>query len=338
MYAALALNALGLSDQIDTDAILANLNAYLESYGEGASAGTVAKYLMALTAGGYDCTELVATMEALETGSESVYSLVFILAVYDYGGYTVGSDAAWTLDGLIDAIIESIYEDGLIGSSYEWGGVTYTSTDTQTSAQAILALIPYMDDEDVAAAVEVLVAGIAANQNADGGYSYSAGYASDADATANIVAALAALGYDTTDAVAWLVSQADSTLDGYVDYGSADESMTSATVFMALAAYQVAPTSVYELYTVAASTDTTESTESTTDSTETTTEGTAESTETTESTTEDSSEALAATGDGALAMASLTCSFAVVLCGAGLALRRRRTAMAPARRHPASRR
>ena len=130
--------------------------------------------------------------------------------------------------------------------------------DTQTSAQAILALLPYADDADVAAAIETLTAGILAYQNDDGGFGYASySTASNLDATANIVAALAALGYDMTDAVAWLVAQADNTLDGYADNeGSYDETMTSATVLMALAAQAGldstgAAYNVYELVSVA---------------------------------------------------------------------------------------
>ena len=315
VYAAIALNALGLGSQIDTDAILASLESYEETYGYSIGAGTLAKYIMALTAGGYDCTELVAQMEALEDGTENVYSTVWILAVYDYGGYTVGGDSAWTIDGLIDAIIASIDDEGLVGA---WG-----YSDTQTTAQAILALVAYADDEEVAAALATMAAGIAAYANADGGYGY-ASYSTDSnlDATANIVAALVALGSDTTDAVAWLVAQADDTLDGYEDSAlSYDETMSSATVLMALAAYEgssagTAAYSVYDLVgTVAESDD---------DETDADTDTEAES----EDADEDEDASLAATGDPAAAAAAAAGSLALcALAGYLVAARRKSEAI-----------
>lgn len=194
-YAAVALNSLGKGASIDAAAILANLNK-----DDAMTAGRMGKYIMALTAAGIDCTKvndngtvrnLVAEMEALEKPeSMSVYDAVCILPVYQYGSYKQG-DSAMAPSALIDLILANVDDEGLFGS------LTY-GCDTQTTAQAILALLPYQSVlSDVEAAIKKAESALLSMENEDDSFAYSAQYReANLDATANVVAALEVLGYN----------------------------------------------------------------------------------------------------------------------------------------------
>ncbi|WP_307981523.1 hypothetical protein [uncultured Senegalimassilia sp.] len=256
-YAAIALNSLGKGASIDADAILANLNK-----DDGMTAGRMGKYIMALTAAGIDCTKvndngtvrnLVAEMEALEKPeTTSVYHAVCILPVYQYGSYKQG-DSAMAPSALIDIILASADGDGLFGG------------DTQTTAQAILALLPYQSvRSDVEAAIKKAESALLSMENEDGSFTYAVQYDGEKlDATANIIAALEALGYDCSSdsrlttsngstPLGYLTSVADENLAGYMDASNYDESATSAVVLMAFAAHEGARQAdgAYSVYTL----------------------------------------------------------------------------------------
>lgn len=260
--AAIALNSLGLSSNIDSAAILANLNKQASEM----TAGRMGKFIMALTAAGIDCTKvddsgsernLVSEMESLETsGSVSVYDAVWILPVYQYGSYA--QSAGMSESELVSTILDSADDAGLFGNA-QYG------CDTQTTAQGILALLPYRDSNaDVDAALTKAVETVLSYENPDGGFGYSASSTdSNLDATATIVCALEALGYDTATGkdlttesgstpLGYLVAKADSSLDGYLDASAYDESQTSAAVLLALAAHKGAQDSgeAYSVYTL----------------------------------------------------------------------------------------
>ena len=242
-YAAIALNSLGKGASTDAAAILANLNK-----DDLMTAGRMGKYIMALTAAGIDCTKvndngtvrnLVTEMEALEKPeSMSVYDAVCILPVYQYGSYKQG-DSAMAPSALIDLILANADDKGLFGS------LTY-GCDTQTTAQAILALLPYQSfHSGAAAAIKKAESALLSMENEDGSFAYSAQYReANLDATANIVAALEALGY--------LTSVADKDLTGYLDASSYNESATSAVVLMTFAAHEGARQAdgAYSVYTL----------------------------------------------------------------------------------------
>ncbi len=242
-YAAIALNSLGKGASTDAAAILANLNK-----DDLMTAGRMGKYIMALTAAGIDCTKvndngtvrnLVTEMEALEKPeSMSVYDAVCILPVYQYGSYKQG-DSAMAPSALIDLILANADDKGLFGS------LTY-GCDTQTTAQAILALLPYQSfHSGAAAAIKKAESALLSMENEDGSFAYSAQYReANLDATANVVAALEALGY--------LTSVADKDLTGYLDASSYNESATSAVVLMTFAAHEGARQAdgAYSVYTL----------------------------------------------------------------------------------------
>ena len=260
-YAAIALNSFGKGASIDAAAILANLNK-----DDLMTAGRMGKYIMALTAAGIGCTKvndngavrnLVAEMEALEKPeSMSVYDAVCILPVYQYGSYKQG-DSAMAPSALIDLILANADDKGLFGS------LTY-GCDTQTTAQAILALLPYQSfHSGAAAAIKKAESALLSMDNEDGSFAYSAQYReANLDATANVVAALEALGYNcasdsrlTTSngstPLGYLTSVADKDLTGYLDSSSYNESATSAVVLMAFAAHEGARQAdgAYSVYT-----------------------------------------------------------------------------------------
>lgn len=260
-YAAIALNSLGKGASIDAAAILANLNK-----DDLMTAGRMGKYIMALTAVGIDCTKvndngtvrnLVAETEALEKPeSMSVYDAVCILPVYQYGSYKQG-DSAMAPSALIDLILANVDDEGLFGS------LTY-GCDTQTTAQAILALLPYQSfHSGAAAAIKKAESALLSMENEDGSFAYSAQYReANLDATANVVAALEALGYNcasdsrlTTSngstPLGYLTSVADKDLMGCLDASSYNESAASAAVLMAFAAHEGARQAdgAYSVYT-----------------------------------------------------------------------------------------
>lgn len=260
-YAAVALNSFGKGASIDTDAILAKLNK-----DDAMTAGRMGKYIMALTAVGIDCTKvndngtvrnLVAEMEVLEKPeSMSVYDAVCILPVYQYGSYKQG-DSAMAPSALIDLILANVDDEGLFGS------LTY-GCDTQTTAQGILALLPYRSlHSGAAAAIKKAESALLSMENEDGSFACSAQYSgANLDATANVIAALEALGYncasdsrlttsDGSTPLGYLTSVADKDLAGYMDVSSYNESATSAVALMAFAAHEGARQAdgAYSVYT-----------------------------------------------------------------------------------------
>ena len=261
-YAAIALNSLGKGASTDAAAILANLNK-----DDLMTAGRMGKYIMALTVAGIDCTKvndngtvrnLVTEMEALEKPeSMSVYDAVCILPVYQYGSYKQG-DSAMAPSALIDLILANVDDEGLFGS------LAY-GCDTQTTAQGILALLPYRSlHSGAAVAIKKAESALLSMENEDGSFAYSAQYSgANLDATANVIAALEALGYNcasdsrlTTSngstPLGYLTSVADKDLAGYMDAFSYNESATSAVVLMAFAAHEGARQAdgAYSVYTL----------------------------------------------------------------------------------------
>ena len=245
--AAIALRAMGRTSDVAKNEVVASI-----AQSDKIAAGTMAKYITMLTAAGVDCTQvdidgttrnLVKEMEeAEEAASLTATDYVCILPVYSAQGYTTQTDAALTPEKIIDAIIDSAdATTGLVG---------YTGyPDSQTTAQAVLALLPYKDaNKNVADFIDKAKATILSMQNDDGGFSYSYGdKTSNADATAEICAALDALGYDVNGAdtasatsgktpMYYLLSQAKSDLTGYES--NWDSQMLDSDAMLALAAYK----------------------------------------------------------------------------------------------------
>ena len=263
--AAIALNAMGQGASIDVDAIKANLENYEAVRGYPITAGALGKYIMALTAAGVDCTKvtlsdgnvhnLVSEMEEKADASTlDLYSAVYILPVYKYGSYAVGTKASMGEGDLVDFVLSKANSEGLFDGGY--------GADTQTSAQAILALQPYASSNaTVKSAIEKAGKALLSYQNEDGGFAYSFAFtSSNLDATAAVVCALTALGYDCAEGkdlvmsngsspLGYLEAMADSDLSGYLTNSSYNESQTSATVLAAFVAH-ANQRAAYNVYTL----------------------------------------------------------------------------------------
>ena len=263
--AAPALALAGKSDAIDVDGILTKLDATRKAATEESplQAGTLAKYVIALTAAGQDCTalkegdkttDLIAEMESIMTATESPYSAVIILPAYDYGSY---SDAKSPLnrDALIKIILDSQAASGLFGGEY---------ASAQMTAQAILALQPYRStNPQVAEALDKGCAAMMKLQQKDGGLLYDTSEYStgtDVSTTGEAGAALLALGIDpagvnTKEAVNpegkapcdALVSLANKDLNKYE--GQWDEPMAAAYALAGLTSSKEFNTAGRFLYT-----------------------------------------------------------------------------------------
>lgn len=260
-YAAIALNSFGKGASIDAAAILANLNK-----DDLMTAGRMGKYIMAFTAAGIDCTKvndngtvrnLVAEMEALEKPeSMSVCDAVCILPVYQYGSYKQAIPP-WRRP-------PSSISFSPTQTTRACSDPLRMAAIRRLLAQAILALLPYQSfHSGAAAAIKKAESALLSMDNEDGSFAYSAQYReANLDATANVVAALEALGYNcasdsrlTTSngstPLGYLTSVADKDLTGYLDSSSYNESATSAVVLMAFAAHEGARQAdgAYSVYT-----------------------------------------------------------------------------------------
>ncbi len=244
--AAVALNQLGMGSQLDADAIVANLEKSIAA-GNFIS-GTYGKYILALTAAGVDCTNITFSDGSVHNAVEEMGTMVDNETPYIYGMvsalpvYQSYADNSGRETRLIDAILDAQSDAGLFGAT-GW-------EDTQTTAQAIVALLPYRDSRtDVKEAIEKAVDALYDMQNEDGGFAYSKkGTASNLDATSAIIVALTSLGYDCAEGkdlttsngsspLGWLVAQADQdSLDGFTRLSNWDETMSAATALLALTA------------------------------------------------------------------------------------------------------
>ncbi len=261
---AVAAHACSADATFDADAIAAALNE-ADGGEKPLGAGTLAKYITALTAAGVDCTrvadasgsyqDLIEEMVArTNIDTLDVFSAVVMLPVYSMGYQGIALSVV-TPQQLIDVILASQAESGLIG---------YTGfEDSQTTAQAIRALLPYKSDEKVSAAIDKAVAKLLSMQLADGGFAYmdstdGSAPESNIDATADIVTTLCALGYNCVNGknltaengatpVSYLVSKADADLSGFVAVSEFSEELTAATVACALAAAANSTSGAYDV-------------------------------------------------------------------------------------------
>lgn len=255
--AAIALNSLGKGEDIDVDAITKSLIKDEKRAKDGLSGGQYGCYIMMLTAGGIDCTaanidgttrNLVKEMEEIVADTEPTPDeAVFMLPVFGNDGYTPSKDS--TIEDLVGAIWMFQDDEG-----YIWPSETAETYSIPLTSQAVLALIPFTDDKDLAKAfgkgalqdaVDAAAEGLADAQLIDGSWPLD-GLALEGDvpSTAYATAALVALGADPqkdlktsndSTPLGYLTAHADKSLDGYTDLGGS-EPVTSATVLLALAA------------------------------------------------------------------------------------------------------
>lgn len=257
--AALALNALGKGADIDADGLVKRLLKD-EKAGGSLTLGQYGRYIMALTAAGIDCAKaqiggktrnLVVEMEKLtETTEPTAEEAVYLLPVYGNDNYR--NINGMTPEELIELILAAQDDEGFF-----WADEKAESYSMPLTSRAVLALVPYLDDElvdkklsdEVAAAVDAASEALYDAQLIDGSWpAHGLALEGDVPATAYATTALVALGAnpekdlktsnDSTP-LGYLTAHADKALDGYTaadGVAKSDEPATSATVLMALAA------------------------------------------------------------------------------------------------------
>ncbi len=250
--AAIALNALGKGADIDVDALVKNFLKD-EKSDAGLTLGQYGRYIMALTAGGIDCAKaqigsktrnLVVEMEKLsETTDPTLEDAVYLLPVYGNDKYRNISGV--TPEGLIDLLLAAQDDDGFF-----WASEKADTYSIPLTGQALLALMPYAEDDDeVAAAVVSASEALYDAQLIDGSWPADGlALTGDVPATAYATTALVALGADPSKdlktsndstPLGYLTAHADKALDGYADLDGMEkdaEPAASAAVLMALAA------------------------------------------------------------------------------------------------------
>ena len=159
------------------------LLSYLEN-NEAHSATTRQKYALALISVGSN-NEYINTTLNEATGKLGIMSLVYGLHILN-NGYTSDSHTA---DSIINEILSLTLEDS------GWA-LTGNVADIDVTAMTIQALTPhYKENEAVKAAIDNALNLLSKRQNEDG--SFSSYGASNAESTAQVIAALSGLGIDS---------------------------------------------------------------------------------------------------------------------------------------------
>ena len=142
-------------------------------------------------------------------GMQGLNGWIFALITLDAKCYDVPSDAVYTRDGIITAILDAQTDEGGFGLS---GG----TPDVDITAMTLQALAPYYhNDPDVQGSVDRALGWLSTQQN-DSGDFVSWG-AATAEGTAQTVIALCSLGIDPrTDAR--FVKNGNSVMDGLLQY------------------------------------------------------------------------------------------------------------------------
>ena len=234
--AALGLAYLGKEALVDIDFLEAEADKI-----EGA--GTLAKYVMALSAAG-DTEAAEFYMDRIDRTlekTESFYDLVLILPAYNMVGMEP-SGAKYTKTNLIESILAQQTEDGLFPLQY---------SGAQETGEALFALAPYADDATVAGVSDALAkarAAIVDQMDPNTGIILPnpmwSSATMDVDAMGEAIDGLIAfemakngeVSAETLKLADALANGADSSLDGYVNVGTFDETASSAVALRGLGA------------------------------------------------------------------------------------------------------
>ncbi len=156
-----------------------------------------ARISIAISALGYDATkfENYNLIEKIYNNSrmlnQGVNGPIYSLIALDAKNYNVPSDAVWTRDKLVQAILDKQLSDG----GFAWSASAVASEPDMT-AMALIALSPYKAQSDVQSAGEKAIQWLANNQQPHGGYNT---YGSDSsESVSQAIIALSSFGVDST--------------------------------------------------------------------------------------------------------------------------------------------
>ena len=239
---------LALGPYLDYQLLLDSLSTYTAS--EGASAGTLAKYLAMLASTNLREAEpellssYVKMLDKLveeQKASLGAFDLVWVIPALESW-----SGSGELLDWAVGRLGDFQNEDGLIGGC-SIGGKASLSPEYQATAQAVMALSGLEDNSAVSSATkkraqkieEAALQVLLGSQQADGGWLYKPnGTKSDVDTTGWVLGALLMFGSCTDNAFSvrlaeeFLVSKADASLDGFSSCSS--EALASAAATLGL--------------------------------------------------------------------------------------------------------
>lgn len=188
--------------------------------------------ILTLTAAGYDARDIAgydltaALFDASFVTKQGINGAIFALLALDSGAYPAP-------EGLREELVEAILSRRLSDGGFAFSG---DRADPDMTAMALTALAAYTDRADVAAAVEQALETLSALQGEDGRY---ASFGSvNAESSAQVVLALAALGYEQEDER--FVKNGVSALDALLSYRLSDGTFAheAGGAFNALATYQ----------------------------------------------------------------------------------------------------
>ena len=155
------------------------------------------RLILALTAigkdatdvGGYDLTAPLADLNWVK--AQGVNGAIFALLAFDSGNYSIPTDSTAAVQTTRENLVAYILSQEISGGGFSLSGTAPGVTaGAEVTAMAIQALIPYMDDAEVAAVIDRAVAVLSAMQDGNGGYGILS------ENTSQVIMALSALGID----------------------------------------------------------------------------------------------------------------------------------------------
>lgn len=177
-----------------------------------------ARVILALTSigkdvtdvGGYNLLEPLADMNYVT--KQGINGTIFTLLAFDSHDYKIpkaGSNAVQTTrEALTDSILSAQLDDG------GWA-LSGDKADPDITAMALQSLAPYMEIQEVKAAVDKALACLSALQNEDGGF--SSWGTSNSESCAQVITALTALGIDPATDIRF-IKGGNSVLDALMGF------------------------------------------------------------------------------------------------------------------------
>lgn len=207
----------------------------------GVDGSDLTKYRSFTDSTGNPVTSLVDAITNF-SGRTVVNSMVWGLIALDSGDYEVPTGTTWTREAMIFQLLDWQFEDG------SWPmNPGETKTNIDTTAMAIVALTPYVDQVDVKTAVDKAAAYLESLQTDGGNGAFQFGSTPNSNSTAMVILARIALGEnpkaayangkDPVSALITYFGLTDRSGFGYTDNSRINDMATEQS-FRALAAYK----------------------------------------------------------------------------------------------------